>query len=81
MKLHGIFVTLLCIAITVRFEREAYPVANKNSPVQPVLLLSGAASFPISVRVFEVDGTATGMCSYGSHSTIVGIDKMVAIVL
>ena len=70
------YLSLLCIAITVRFESEAYPVANKNSPVQPILLLSGAASFPISVRVLEVDGTATGMCTYiHSYIYIVEIDK------
>ena len=51
-------------AITVRFERNGYPVANKNSLVQPVLLLSGAASFPFSIRVLEVDGTAIGMYVY-----------------
>ena len=70
------YMSLLCLAITVRFEREAYPVANKNSPVQPILLLSGAASFPISVRVLEVDGTATGVYTYiRSYIYIVEIDK------
>ena len=43
------------------FERGGYPVADKNSPVQPILLLSGAASFAFSVRILETDGTATGM--------------------
>ena len=48
----------------MRFESAGYPIANKNSLVQPVLLLSGPASFPFSVRVLEVDGTATGKCVF-----------------
>ena len=44
----------------MRFDKSGYPVASKNSPTLPMLLLSDPASFPITVRVFEVDGTATG---------------------
>jgi len=51
---------ILYLAITVRFEKPSYLVNTKNSIVEPKLLLSGMASFDITVGVLEIDGTTTG---------------------
>lgn len=59
----------------MRFESPEYKLLNKNSRVEPVLVLSIEAAFPISVRIFETDGTATGMSSgrmVTSYEEVVG---------
>jgi len=44
----------------VRFEQSAYSVDENNGPAQPVLVLDRASSTPITVEVFNTDGSATG---------------------
>ena len=44
----------------MKFESSHYSVTNKNNPTLPVLLLTAPVSFPVTVGILEVDGTATG---------------------
>jgi len=44
----------------VRFEKPHYFINEKESIIEPILLLSGKSSFDITVRIIEIDGSATG---------------------
>ena len=57
-----LFITVLIffLAVIVSFENTTYSVIESAGPAQPVLVLSNPSSTPITVRVFNTDGSATG---------------------
>ena len=48
------------IDIMVSFSQSTYSISEDAGPIQPVLVLSNPSSFESTVKVFNIDGTATG---------------------
>ena len=48
------------VGTSVRFNQSTYNINEGAGPVQPVLVLSNSASFPITVQVRDTQNTATG---------------------
>ena len=42
------------------FEQEAYTINEADKIAMPILLLSNQSSYPITVEVFSIDGSAIG---------------------
>ena len=48
------------LVLSVMFSETMYSVNEGAGPAQPVLVLSNPSTTPITVQVFNTDGTATG---------------------
>ena len=50
----------ISLAITITFSQSTYSVDEDDGPAQPVLVLSNPSATGFTVRVREVEGSATG---------------------